>query len=253
MTLADYPVLASSLRVAHAVRELLSDPGLNLGRLSDAVRIEPEITSTLLRMANTAAFAPTEPVVDVYRAISVIGTAQVRVLALQVVMRHLVDGIRSPLARRYAERVWEHSLEVACIAEQVARGQGLTPEQTHALGLLHDLPVLLFLNGSRDQPGLYADAQSLLAAARQWRGPSAARLARSLGVPELIVTDLAELDAGESGGDAVEAVRTAHACVGVTYEFDRFKQRALSESMDELLEKAMARKDALLDVVRMAG
>jgi len=245
------PVLVTNLRVAEAVRELLLDPALHLSTLSNAIRIEPEVSAAVLRMANMAAFAPNEPVVELDRAIAMIGTAQVRVLALQVVLRQLIEGLPSVAARRVAERVWEHSVEVACLAEAIGRGHGLRTDYCHTLGLIHDLPIFVFLNASRDNPGAFDSETAIEEAMAVFAAPSAAQLARDFGVPEPFVADLLALDGAHGYSEAAEAVRTAHACVSVTHALDRFRQRALCEAMQAFMTEAVRRKDELLDLVRM--
>jgi len=245
------PVLVTSLRVAQVVRELLMDPALHLSTLSNAIRVEPEVSAAVLRMANGAALMNDAPVVELERAIAMIGTAQVRVVAIQVVMRQLVEGLPTAAARRMAESVWEHSVEVACLAEQVGRGHGLRTDYCHTLGLLHDLPVLAFLNSARANPRAFDSEASIRDAAASYAFPSAAQLARELGVPNQFVSDLAELDALNSYSEAAEAVRTAHGCVSTTHTLDRFKQRALCDAMRGLMAEASRRKEELLDLVRM--
>lgn len=250
-TLDHSAVVVTSLRVAEAVRELLMDPALHLSTLSSAVRIEPQVSATILRMANAAAFVHDEPVVDLERAIAMIGTAQVRVVAIQVVMRQLVEGLPTAAARAYAESVWEHSVEVACLAEQIGRGHGLRPDYCHMLGLLHDMPVFAFLNNARANPGAFVSESSIMEAAADFTAPSAAQVAHELGVPDAFLADLVEIDGAGGYSEAAEAVRTAHGCVSAIHALDRFKQRSMCDAMRGLMSEAVRRKDELLDLVRM--
>jgi len=243
--------LVANLRVAEAVRELLMDPALHLSTLSNAIRIEPEVSAAVLRMANVASLMQSEPVTELDRAIAMIGTARVRVVAIQVVMRQLVEGLPTAAARRMAERVWEHSVEVACLAEAIGRAHGLRPDYCHALGLLHDLPVFVFLNSARDNPAAFNSDSTILARANQHSFCSAAQLAAQLGLPEPLVSDLAGLDHQGPTSEAVDALQTAHASVNTVFDFDRFQQRAFCDALGELMTQAMRKKDELLDLVRM--
>lgn len=250
-TFAPNDALVSNLRVAEAVRELLMDPALHMSTLSNAIRVEPEVSAAVLRMANVAAMVHDAPVVELERAIAMIGTAQVRVVAIQVVMRQLVEGLPTTAARKMAEVVWEHSVEVACLAEVIGRGHGLRPDYCHTLGLLHDLPVFVFLNSAREHALAFESEASIRKHAQTHHFASAAQLASQLGLPDMIVADLADLDSDRSISEATEALRTAHACVSATFEFDRFQQRAFCDAMSDLMRQATRRKDELLDLVRM--
>ncbi|QID17997.1 HDOD domain-containing protein [Nitrogeniibacter mangrovi] len=251
MTAQTPPVFVTSMRAANAIRQLLMDPTLHLATLIDAVRIEPSISAAVLRAANCAALAATGAISDLERAVGIIGTAQVRVLSIQVIMRQLVERIVSPVAREMAETVWDHSLEVACLSEQFGRGEGLEGDYCHLLGLFHDLPAFAFLNASSADGDVYPTVDALLAGAHEWRGPGAARIAASMGMPESLVADLAGFEDGACGAPAVEVVRTAHACSGAVYPFDRFQARVVCDGMSEFVVRAKERKHALLDLVRM--
>jgi len=250
-TFAPAGALVSNLRVAEAVRELLMDPALHMSTLTNAIRVEPEVSAAVLRMANVAALMQETPVVELERAIAMIGTAQVRVVAIQVVMRQLVEGLPTAAARKMAEQVWEHSVEVACLAEIIGRGLGLRSDYCHTLGLLHDLPMFVFLNSARDNATAFRAESDILAFAHRYHFSSAAQLAAQLGLPAMIVNDLAELDCDGNLSETVEALRTAHGCVDTVFELDRFGQRTLCEASNELRAQAARRKNELLDLVRM--
>ena len=245
------PVMVTSMRVANAIRSLLSDPGLRLSTLTRAIHVEPSISAAVLRVANSAALSASAPVTGLERAVAVIGTARVRVLAIQIVMRQLIDGIEVAAARQLGETLWAHSLELACMAEQIAIARGVPGDYCHVLALFHDLPVFQLLNESRNAPDAYSSEARIVDHARRWNGPSAARVASTMGLPVELVDDLHRLDDPASTSPAVEVLRSAHACVDARYAFDRFDKHAQCELDDTLRRRAHEKMEAYLDLVRM--
>ncbi len=245
------PVMVTSMRVANAIRSLLADPALHLSTLTRAIHIEPGISAAVLRVANSAALAANAPVTELERAVAIVGTARVRILAIQIVMRQLVDGIPVPEVRQLAELLWTHSLEVACLGEQIAISRGEQGDYCHVLGLFHDLPAFQFLNESRNAPEAFACEADIAEHAARWEGPSAGRIARDMGLPDEMVEDLYRFDDPASTSPAVAALRGAHRCVDVRYPFDRFDEPGECDTLSELKVLAQEKMEQYLDLVRV--
>jgi hypothetical protein len=245
------PVMVTSMRVANAIHGLLTDPSVHMTTLSTAIHAEPCISAAVLRVANSAAFARESQVTDLKHAIALIGTAKVRVLALQIVLRQLVEGIRHARARKVAEAVWAHSIELGCLAEQIAKVRGVDGDYCHVLALFHDLPAFQFLNSAKECPEQFASDATMAEAAARWPGPRAALIGRQLGLPETMLGDLALLDESGASSPVVDVMRAAHGCVECRYPFDRFSGPRGWDAPDEVLTEAQARMDAYMDMVRL--
>lgn len=243
-------VMVTSMRVANAIHALLTDPRMHLEVLSQTIRVEPCISASVLRVANSAAYALDAPVTDLNHAIGLIGTAKVRVLALQIVLRQLVDGIHDPLARKVAEAVWSHSVELGCLAEQIALARDVDGDYCHMLALFHDLPAFQILNESRVAPAAFASEQAMVEFANAWQGPGAARLGMHMGLPDNMVEDLRRLDNRGAGSPTVNVLRAAHGCVEMRYPFDRLTGPSAWDAPNELLARAQEKMESYLDMVR---
>jgi HD-like signal output (HDOD) protein len=73
----DIPALPAFPGVATRVLSMARDPGLDVNKLSTEVQRDAGIASTLLRVANSAAFSPPSPITTLRGAIQMLGIQQV--------------------------------------------------------------------------------------------------------------------------------------------------------------------------------
>ena len=124
------------------VMAVLDDPHANVSRIAAAIRVDPALTAGVLRLANSAAVSPREPVTTVSRATMVLGTAQLRRMALGTTVVRMFKRIPEHLLSMRS--FWEHAVAVAMIAHHLGRRSGwVQTESLFAAGLLHDVGTLL--------------------------------------------------------------------------------------------------------------
>jgi len=122
------------------VLELLDDLDTYAGELADVVSSDTHLTTTLLKLAHSPAYPPTEGVLTVMQAITMVGANQLRALVLTT---SLIG-----LSKRDAvdKQVWENSLATAIIARRLAEEvENLQPDEIFLMGLLHCLGQFVFL------------------------------------------------------------------------------------------------------------
>jgi HD-like signal output (HDOD) protein len=119
------------------VLELTSDDDLALIELAHALEADPGMTTRILRVANSAFYAPPERVFTVRDAIQFIGFEAVRSLAVTTTV---VSGmwVDDRLFNRQA--FWRHSLRCGLFARRIAEVRNApTPDVLFTLGVLHDV------------------------------------------------------------------------------------------------------------------
>ncbi len=132
-----------------AAQQLLRLQGKRDSSLDDMARVvevDPGLTASVLRSANSAAARPAQPVHAVRHAVPYLGERTVVALALSACVP---GGLGAPLSAYQAERgaLWRHSLRAAVAARDLAshlRRQRVDPDLAFTAGLLHDIgkPVL---------------------------------------------------------------------------------------------------------------
>jgi len=137
------PELPTLPAVATLIMETALDEHACTADLARVLERDQAMTAKLLRLTNSALFAPRQPVTTVQRAASFLGTRCVRNLALGVYTYEALAGARR---RRTATdtRLWLHALAVGLVASKLGRGRP-PPEADHYFtsGLLHDVGKLV--------------------------------------------------------------------------------------------------------------
>ena len=94
------------------------------------------LTARVLRLANSAFYAPREPVRSAQQAVIMLGLSTVRAITLKA-------SVLAAFPVNEARPFWLHALGCACAARAVARLAGLAPaDDAFVMGLLHDIGKL---------------------------------------------------------------------------------------------------------------
>jgi putative nucleotidyltransferase with HDIG domain len=112
---------------------LLRNEAVSLADLERIVHSDQVMSSSLLSVANTAFYAPDKPIKAAGRAIAHIG--------LDAAKKVIVAAAARPLfASAQLRGLWRHSVDVAAIAERLARKTGKADTaEAFAAGLIHDI------------------------------------------------------------------------------------------------------------------
>ncbi|NNF14420.1 MAG: HDOD domain-containing protein [Gemmatimonadetes bacterium] len=142
--LADSPELGSPPLVYRRLVEVINHPRGGAGDVANVIREDTALTARLLKLVNSAFFAFPKKIETVSQAVSVVGTSQVRDLALATSVTDLFKGIPAELLD--VEDFWKHSLGVGVTARVLAglRNEA-NVERFFVTGILHDVGRLVLL------------------------------------------------------------------------------------------------------------
>lgn len=132
------------------INQLIEDPNSSMHDISRAVSQDPSFTVRLLRVANSPFYGFSSTVDTVDKAVSLIGTSQIRSLSLSMCVASSFSGLPNSLVSM--DNFWRHSLFCAVIARIMARRAGkCDPEAVFTAGLLHDIGELIIFNRMPEQ------------------------------------------------------------------------------------------------------
>lgn len=132
------------------INQLIDDPSSSISDIAKAVGQDPSFTVRLLRVANSSFYGFPSAIDTVDKAVSVIGTSQIRSLALSMSVASSFAGLPNDLVSM--DNFWRHSLYCAVIARILARRAGkCDPEAVFTAGLLHDIGELIIFNRMPEQ------------------------------------------------------------------------------------------------------
>lgn len=140
--LAEGAPLMTDVQVA--INRSLNPDGLDLTRLEDEIRTDPQITAVLIAAANSAAQHHGVAVQTLAQALQRLGTGQSMNLILGLALKRSAR-LSDPQLADYAERYWELSLHTAEYARTLARLLDLDQARCYCAGMLHCLGDLALL------------------------------------------------------------------------------------------------------------
>ena len=135
--------LAPLPAAAQKILALTQNPDVSLDELREAIQSDPVLVARLLRRLNSPYYSLSQKVVDLKTAVTLLGTREIRNLALTVFVSRYYENSASH-GTYSRENLWSHCVGVGAAARLVARvcGRGV-PEEAFIAGLLHDLGLIL--------------------------------------------------------------------------------------------------------------
>jgi len=123
---------------------VVDDPRSAIRDMEEVVYEDPALAGRLLRLANSAYFGFPGHVDSLSRAITLVGTRQLRDLALATSVLDLFSGVASDVVSMAS--FWRHSVATGLLARALATWQReANAEQFFVAGLLHDIGRLVLL------------------------------------------------------------------------------------------------------------
>jgi putative nucleotidyltransferase with HDIG domain len=134
----ELPALPAAATAALAIAR---DPEAGVESLCTVIRTDVGLSARILRAANSAAYARRVPARTLSEAVLTLGLRRTCDLLVAAGVRQLFHRVP-----RCAERMWNHALATALVAEEVARATGaLDPHIVFLPGLFHDVGRIAFL------------------------------------------------------------------------------------------------------------
>lgn len=132
------------------INRLVENPGSSVDDIAKAINIDPSFTARLLRVANSSFYGFPASIDTVNRAVSIIGTSQIRNLALSASIARSFERLPNSLVSM--SNFWMHSLYCALAARRLARLAGrCDADAVFTAGLLHDIGELVIFNRIPDE------------------------------------------------------------------------------------------------------
>lgn len=127
------------------INRLLDDPSSSSSDIAKVVSQDPAFTIRLLKVANSSMYNFSSRVDTVARAVSIIGTAQIRNLALSMSVSKSFEGLPNELVSM--TNFWRHSLLCALASRHLGGQAGRCDRDAmFTAGLLHDIGELVLFN-----------------------------------------------------------------------------------------------------------
>lgn len=124
------------------LREALEDPDVSASTIASVAATDPPIAAEVLRLANSAVYAPREPVSSIDQAVGMLGIRTVEGLVLQASLSRQFEQLEESSLFDPKE-LWVHSILTGLVATQLRQmavgGNELFRADPYTCGLLHDI------------------------------------------------------------------------------------------------------------------
>jgi putative nucleotidyltransferase with HDIG domain len=131
-------VLPAMPATAARVIEALEANG-HQDKIASLLETDPVLALEVLRLANSASFAPRAKVESITQAITMLGASRLRSLLMTASARQVFTS-RNRTIRDLTTALWAHSVAVAATARQIAiRAASPDKEAPYMAGLMHDV------------------------------------------------------------------------------------------------------------------
>jgi HD-like signal output (HDOD) protein len=136
----ELPILPEA---AALLLSMSKDDDFDPQQLESIVRRDAAMAAHLLRIANSALFAPRIPIVSLRQAIARVGIFEIRKIAMLFTCETRVFRVRG--WETEVRKLFVHSLACGLFGQQIAKLAHMNSEEAFLAGLLHDIgaPVLL--------------------------------------------------------------------------------------------------------------
>jgi len=138
----------------HAAAQVLALCGqedCDARQLADTLNRDPALAGHVLRVANSAAYTPREPIVSLQQAVSRLGFSTLSQIALAVALRSRVFHVGGH--EKLVRELWQHSALAGAWAREIARARRSNVEGAFLCGLLHDVGRPVVLQAALDVAG----------------------------------------------------------------------------------------------------
>jgi HD-like signal output (HDOD) protein len=133
--------LPTAPRLLVELSELMNDPDVESESIVGLLRQDPPLVAQIVRMANSAAYAPSQPVGSLERALSFMGFAEVHRLVGAVAGNQMAD-VGLSLYPTNGSKLRLHTLYVAVLMEEMAKWSGERPHSCYTIGLLRTIGMM---------------------------------------------------------------------------------------------------------------
>ena len=140
--------------VALKVDRMCQQDDVSAAALAGVIGKDPAIAVRLMRVANSAAFAGSQRVDNLYQAIVRVGFSITRRMVSALAMEQMFDS-DTPWLKDMLRKNWARSVEVAACSQALAQHYTrLNPAIAMLAGLMHDVGVLPIVRLAETQPQL---------------------------------------------------------------------------------------------------
>lgn len=138
--------------IPKVISEIINIPGdsnISSQEIEDIIKLDPYLTSRILKIANSSYYARQREICSVKDATTLIGLKKIKTICLLIAGSEIVSNKSESFYKNY----WIESINTAFIAKSIAEnsGQSVIAEDHFTSGILHNIGQAILYNFSNDK------------------------------------------------------------------------------------------------------
>jgi HD-like signal output (HDOD) protein len=144
--------LPSLPEIVLGVQEAVADPNRGPGEIGQMIAEDPPLAARVLRIANSAYYSVSVPVLDIRHASAILGMDALQSVVMQASIANLFSNLR-PDQKFDPRELWQHAVLTARLMTLAPQRffKGLTSAEAFITGLLHDIGKFVLFDHLRSE------------------------------------------------------------------------------------------------------
>ena len=144
------PRLSALPQIYFKINDVINDPECSFGDVAEIISKDVSLTTRLLRIVNSSFYNFPSKIDTISHAVSIVGTKQLRDLALATLVLEAFKGIPEDYVDMNS--FWRHSVGCGISAWVIALNcREIDPERFYLTGILHDVGRLIILENHEEE------------------------------------------------------------------------------------------------------
>lgn len=189
--------------IANQVMAICADPDCDVRDLTETIKKDQALMAHVLRMANSAMYAPDVPIVSLQLAVNRLGLSTVRDLAVAAACKGAV--FKPGKCKKLVNRLFKRAMARGVFSQEIARTRRSNVEVAFLAGLMREIgsPVIIF---ELEKSG--ASEADILEVIAEYRFTVSSFVLENWGLPEKLCASVRFAESPQDAGDLVDIVQT---------------------------------------------
>jgi HD-like signal output (HDOD) protein len=193
-------------RIPGVMQELLKnmrDENVSTADLAQLIKKDVVLLVAVLKEANSAMYSPASPIIDLNKAIQLLGHNGLRLLLAKAATRPIFNAKLGTFTRHAGPRIWEHTEARAIACSLLAKQRGIDQFQAYLAGLMQDVGLMVAFRVF-DRSEVSATLSTSIAFRKRLRRKArtlSSQIGRVWDLPPTVLLAITEQDSDRHGND----------------------------------------------------
>jgi HD-like signal output (HDOD) protein len=193
-------------RIPGVMQELLKsmrDENVSTANLALLIKKDVVLLVAVLKEANSAIYNPASPIIDLNKAIQVLGHNGLRLILAKAAARPIFNAKLGDFTKQIGPRIWEHTEARAIACSVLAKQRDLDQFQAFLAGLMLDVGLMVALRvfDRGGISGVLSASESFRKSLRKQARILSSQIGRVWDLPQPVLLAITEQDSEISGSE----------------------------------------------------